>query len=152
MSFFPDLCFCGLLTFCSRQIRPPIYSIKQSRLRKRRVIRYATLYFVLLIAFILLFCGPVIVAKFVDLNSMGLSIPFELMQPTGQNNNDTWSSVTGSALGNFGGDAAATGDSGSGGGSGDDSGGDSAATTAASGPFDFNAGGGRMAVRWVTIA
>ena len=72
------------------------------------------------------------------------------MQPTGQNNNDTFSSVTGSALGNFGGDAAATGDSGSGGGGG---GGTTAAaaTTTSSGPFDFNAGS-KMAVRWVTIA
>lgn len=77
------------------------------------------------------------------------------MQPTGQNNNDTFSSVTGSALGNFGGDAAATGDSGSGGGGGGGGGGGAATTSAASGPFDFNSGGGsnsKMAVRWVTIA
>lgn len=138
------------LTVYSRQIRPPIYSIKQSRLRKRRVIRFAVLYFVLLVAFILLFFGPIIAAKFIDLGTLGKSIPLDLMQPTGQNNNDTFSSVTGSALGNFGGDAAATDDSGSGGGGG---GGTTAAaaTTTSSGPFNFNAGS-KMAVRWVTIA
>ncbi|RMD40882.1 hypothetical protein DV735_g4220, partial [Chaetothyriales sp. CBS 134920] len=77
----------------SRQIRPPIYSIKQSRLRRRRVIRYAILYFALLILFIVLFIGPVIVRKYIS----GLpSIPMNLLQPTGQNNNDTFSSLTGS--------------------------------------------------------
>ena len=39
--------------------------------------------------------GPVIVRHFINLN---LSIPLELMQPTGQDNNDTSSSVTGSSL------------------------------------------------------
>lgn len=116
------------------------------------MIRFAVLYFVLLVAFILLFFGPIIAAKFIDLGTIGKSIPLDLMQPTGQNQNDTFSSVTGSALGNFGGGAAATGDSGSGGGGG---GGDTTAAPAAtssSGPFDFNAGTGKMAVRWVTIA
>lgn len=135
-----------MLTTRSRQIRPPIYSIKQSRLRKRRVIRYATLYFVLLVLFILLFFGPIIVAQFIDLK---ISIPLDLMQPTGQNNNDTFSSVTGNALGNFGqdGGAAATG----GGGGGNTGGsGDTATSSDDSGsPFSF---GGRMAVRWATIA
>jgi len=116
--------------------------MKQSRLRKRRVIRFATLYFVLLVVFILLFFGPIIVSKFINLNSFG-SIPLDLLQPTGQNNNDTFSSVTGSALnglGNGGAAATGTGDSGSG----------SAATTSdSSDPFSF---GGRMAVRWATIA
>lgn len=142
--------------FDSRQIRPPIYSIKQSRLRKRRVIRFAVLYFILLISFVLLFFGPIIVANYVNLGTLGKSIPLDLMQPTGQDNNDTFSSVTGSALGNFGGDAAAaTGDSNGGGGGGGGGGSSAAATTSASGPFDFNSGGSsskRAAVRWVTIA
>lgn len=111
-------------------------------MRKRRVIRYATLYFFLLVVFILLFFGPLIVAKFIKLN---ISIPMDLMQPTGQNNNDTFSSVTGSALGNFGQDgapAAATGGSGSGSGGGSSS-------SSGGAVFSF---GGRMAVRWATVA
>ena len=133
------------LTLFSRQIRPPIYTIKQSRLRKRRVIRYASLYFFLLIVFILLFFGPLIVSRFIDLGSFG-TIPLDLMQPTGQNNNDTFSSITGSALVNFGqGAAAATG--GGGGGGGDDS----AASSSAGGDAVFSFGG-RMAVRWATVA
>lgn len=122
--------------------------MKQSRLRKRRVIRFATLYFFLLIVFILLFFGPLIVAR-LNLDLSSISLPLDLMQPTGQNNNDTFSSITGSALVNFGDGAAATGgsddsDSGSG------SGGDSAAATSDSGDvFSF---GGRMAVRWATMA
>lgn len=96
--------------------------------------------------FILLFFGPLIVSRFLDLGSLG-TIPLDLMQPTGQNNNDTYSSVTGSALGNFGQGAAATGGSGGGGGGGGD---DSASSSADSGDvFSF---GGRMAVRWATIA
>lgn len=116
--------------------------MKQSRLRKRRVIRFATLYFFLLIVFILLFFGPIIVSKFIDLNSFG-SIPLDLLQPTGQNNNDTFSSVTGSALNGLGNGVGATG-------GGDSGGGGAAATTSdAGGPFSF---GGRMAVRWATVA
>lgn len=81
--------------FRSRQIRPPIYSLKQSRLRKRRVIRFAILYFALFILFLVLMIGPVIVRQFISIN---LSIPLQLMQPTGQNNNDTSASATGSSL------------------------------------------------------
>ncbi|KKY27273.1 putativebeta-glucan synthase component gls1 [Phaeomoniella chlamydospora] len=81
----------------SRQIRPPIYSLKQSKLRRRRVIRFAILYFALLVLFLLLIIGPVIVKKFITLD---LSIPMELMQPTGQDNNDTSNAATGSFLNN----------------------------------------------------
>ncbi|KAL8760328.1 MAG: hypothetical protein Q9199_000110 [Rusavskia elegans] len=76
----------------SRQIRPPIYSIKQSKLRKRRVIRFATLYFIMLILFVALLAGPLVVAR---LKISLPSIPMQLMQPTGLNNNDTLSSPTG---------------------------------------------------------
>jgi predicted PurR-regulated permease PerM len=134
-SFF----FLHLLTIIfSRQIRPPIYSIKQSRLRKRRVIRFAVLYFALFLLFVILLIGPVIVR---NLNISLPSIPFELMQPTGQDNNDTSATITGSTIVNFG--------------SGDDSSSGSTVTAAASAaassassdssPFSF---GGRMMVRW----
>jgi 1,3-beta-glucan synthase len=81
----------------SRQIRPPIYSLKQTKLRKRRVVRYAILYFLLLVIFIALLVGPVVAGKYLDLN---FAIPMDLLQPTGLNNNDTTARVTGScALG-----------------------------------------------------
>ncbi|TQS33590.1 hypothetical protein Golomagni_06060 [Golovinomyces magnicellulatus] len=47
----------------SRQIRPPIYSMKQSKLRRRRVIRFAIVYFVLLVVFVALVAGPVFAGK-----------------------------------------------------------------------------------------
>ncbi|KKA27206.1 hypothetical protein TD95_002108 [Thielaviopsis punctulata] len=47
----------------SRQIRPPIYSLKQSKLRRRRVTRYATLYFTLLIVILIVIVGPAIIGQ-----------------------------------------------------------------------------------------
>lgn len=132
----------------SRQIRPPIYSIKQSRLRKRRVIRYATLYFTLLILFILLFFGPIIVRQFI--NKLP-SIPLNLMQPTGQFNNDTGNSITGSALVSFG-QPAATGGAGSGAGAAPVGGGGGAAASSDSIPFSSFSFGKRMDAHWATIA
>ncbi|OCL01930.1 glycosyltransferase family 48 protein [Glonium stellatum] len=90
----------------SRQIRPPIYSLKQTKLRKRRVVRYAILYFVILIIFAALIAGPIVAGKF--LTSLP-TIPMQLLQPTGLNNNDTSGSQTGTALA---GGAAATATSG----------------------------------------
>ncbi|ESZ96184.1 glucan synthase [Sclerotinia borealis F-4128] len=73
----------------SRQIRPPIYSLKQSKLRKRRVWRYAIIYFVLFIIFLALLIGPLIAGKKILTKSLTDKIPLKLYQPTGQNNNDT---------------------------------------------------------------
>ncbi|RSL80824.1 1,3-beta-glucan synthase component FKS1 [Fusarium oligoseptatum] len=75
----------------SHQIRPPIYSMKQSRLRRRRVIRYSILYFVLLIIFVALIAGPAVAGKNIGhgltdtLNGMG----FNLVQPTNLGHNNT---------------------------------------------------------------
>jgi len=69
--------------------------LKQSKLRKRRVIRFAILYFILLIVFVALIVGPIVAGKF--LNKLP-SIPLQLLQPTGQNNNDTSGSQTGTGL------------------------------------------------------
>ncbi|KAF2144472.1 glycosyltransferase family 48 protein [Aplosporella prunicola CBS 121167] len=85
----------------SRQIRPPIYSLKQTKLRKRRVIRYSILYFTLILVFVLLIAGPLIAAKFVSglptNSSLGLSNMY-IIQPTGMGNNDTRGTVeTGTA-------------------------------------------------------
>ena len=73
----------------SRQIRPPIYSLKQSKLRKRRVWRYAVLYFVLLILFVALLVGPIVAGSKILSPSLEGKIPMNLFQPIGQNNNDT---------------------------------------------------------------
>jgi 1,3-beta-glucan synthase len=102
-----------LLTKTSRQIRPPIYSLKQTKLRKRRVIRYAILYFVLLVVFLALIVGPIVAGKQIKLK---VSLPMELLQPSGYSNNDTSDQVTGTCIqANCppyqGGEAAATGDS-----------------------------------------
>ncbi|RDI84026.1 hypothetical protein Vi05172_g6061 [Venturia inaequalis] len=78
----------------SRQIRPPIYSLKQSKLRKRRVIRFAILYFVMLVLFIALIVGPLVAGKYIT----GFTLPLQLAQPTGLNRNDTLSSETGTAV------------------------------------------------------
>ncbi|OXV11226.1 hypothetical protein Egran_01011 [Elaphomyces granulatus] len=79
----------------SRQIRPPIYSLKQSKLRKRRVIRFAILYFIMLVVFIALVAGPLVVRR---LNFKLPAIPMQLMQPVNQDNNDTTSYYTGNNL------------------------------------------------------
>lgn len=102
------------------------------------------LYFTLLVLFLVLIIGPVIVRRFIkDLPN----IPMNLQQPTGQDNNDTLATVTGSVLqpGLAGG--VATGGGGGGGG-------DSAATTAAAGGDAFESGafglggGATRRVRW----
>jgi 1,3-beta-glucan synthase len=85
----------------SRQIRPPIYSLKQTKLRKRRVVRYAILYFVILIVFLCLIIGPIVAAKFIQIPaSLANSLPMEILQPTGYNNNDTTTSTTGRCVNN----------------------------------------------------
>lgn len=47
----------------SRQIRPPIYTAKQSKLRRKRVIRFSVLYFFMLVIFLALFIGPAVASK-----------------------------------------------------------------------------------------
>ncbi|KAL2024990.1 hypothetical protein VTK56DRAFT_3689 [Thermocarpiscus australiensis] len=73
----------------SRQIRPPIYSMKQTKLRRRRVIRYAILYFVMLVVFVALIVGPVVAGKFVPSSVFKSLSSTNLVQPTGLDNNDT---------------------------------------------------------------
>ncbi|KJX93391.1 1,3-beta-glucan synthase component like protein [Zymoseptoria brevis] len=91
----------------SRQIRPPIYSLKQSKLRKRRVVRYAILYFTMFVLFVALIVGPVIVLKIrKEVPDFG-TLPLQLLQPANWKNNDTTNKVTGTR--NVGGGASATG-------------------------------------------
>lgn len=79
----------------SRQIRPPIYSLKQTKLRKRRVVRYAILYFVILVVFLALIVGPIVAGKQINLS---VKLPMDLLQPTGYSNNDTSAEVTGTCI------------------------------------------------------
>lgn len=79
----------------SRQIRPPIYSLKQSKLRRRRVIRFAILYFLMLVIFVALIVGPIVASGFMGNLSFN---PMNLMQPTGQDNNDTTEEETGTGV------------------------------------------------------
>jgi 1,3-beta-glucan synthase len=97
----------------SRQIRPPIYTAKQTKLRRRRVIRFSVLYFTLLVIFLALIVGPVLASEFLmaasfylisnffpesvlrkTADSVGKSLPqsFNLVQPyDGKwNTTDTW--------------------------------------------------------------
>lgn len=84
------------------------------------MIRFAILYFFMLVVFLVLIVGPVIVRNYI--HSLP-SIPLNLMQPTGQNNNDTTNKQTGNGLNGV---IAASGGGGGGG---------AAATTTTSNPF-----------------
>ena len=64
------------------------------------------LYFTMLIIFLCLIIGPIVASRFLKKLP---KIPMDLMQPTGQNNNDTSSIITGARL-NVAGGAGATGD------------------------------------------
>jgi len=69
------------------------------------VIRYSILYFIMLVLFVVLVAGPLVGGRYVK----GFSIPDNLAQPTGFNNNDTFSSETGTGVnGGIGAAAAAT--------------------------------------------
>jgi 1,3-beta-glucan synthase len=79
--------------------------MKQSKLRKRRVWRYATLYFALLVLFLALLIGPIVASSHILSASLESKIPLFLFQPIGQNNNDTYNftetgtgAVSGAAL------------------------------------------------------
>ena len=74
----------------------------------------------MLVVFLVLIIGPVIVRNYI--HSLP-SIPLNLMQPTGQNNNDTSNQATGNGIGGVIGGGGATG------------GGGGAAATSNSNPF-----------------
>lgn len=91
--------------YYSRQIRPPIYSMKQSKLRRRRVIRFAVLYFVMLILFLGLVVAPAILSDrgiIPDslLTTVGDLVPdFYLLQPNNLDRDNTnGSSQTGTGM------------------------------------------------------
>lgn len=93
------------------------------------MIRFAMLYFFMLVVFVALIVGPAVARRFV---SIPKGIPMNLLQPTGQNNNDTLGRTqTGTAL--LGGGAAATGGAGAGAGAGS---GDGSTPAVTSSPFN----------------
>lgn len=75
----------------SRHIRPPIFSLKQARLRRRMVRRYAALYFLILLCFVGCIVGPAVAASYVP-STFGSSLTgvfHNLIQPRNTSNNDT---------------------------------------------------------------
>lgn len=86
----------------SRQIRPPIYSMKQSKLRKRRVFRFAVLYYVLFVVFLALVVGPAVAGPRLDFDladMLGEPAGMRLVQPNGQDRNNTnGTSATGTGM------------------------------------------------------
>merc|ERR1712000_773816 len=83
----------------SRQIRPPIYSMKQSKLRRRRVIRFAIMYYAMLVLFLALVVGPAVAGpKLVPKNAVsdiinGIFPDLRLVQPNGQDKDNTNSTM-----------------------------------------------------------
>ncbi|KAG9251681.1 1,3-beta-glucan synthase component-domain-containing protein [Emericellopsis atlantica] len=83
----------------SRQIRPPIYSMKQSKLRRRRVIRFAIMYYAMLVLFLALVVGPAVAGpKLVPKNAVsdvinGFLPDLRLVQPNGQDHDNTNSTM-----------------------------------------------------------
>lgn len=81
----------------SQQIRPPIFSVKQEALRKRMVRRYATLFFTILLIYILVIVIPAAAGAGMDSESitskMG-SVGVGLIQPGKLNKNDTGNNAT----------------------------------------------------------
>jgi 1,3-beta-glucan synthase len=67
--------------------------MKQSKLRRKRVFRYAILYFVMLIVFVGLIVGPLVAGKKIPasvINQLkGNDLMKDLLQPADQNNDDT---------------------------------------------------------------
>lgn len=63
--------------------------MKQSKLRRRRVIRYAVLYFTLLILFVALIVGPAVGGKMIisdeQVAQLNKDLPFPLIQPNNFN-------------------------------------------------------------------
>jgi 1,3-beta-glucan synthase len=64
--------------------------MKQSKLRRRRVFRYAVLYFVMLVVFLGMIIGPIVAGKNIPTESISGQLQgIKLFQPTGLNNDDT---------------------------------------------------------------
>jgi len=65
------------------------------------------MYFTMFVIFLALIIGPIVAAKFIG--KIKINLPMQLLQPTGQHNNDTSGMITGSRLNGAGGSAAVSG-------------------------------------------
>ncbi|ODV58132.1 glycosyltransferase family 48 protein [Ascoidea rubescens DSM 1968] len=83
----------------SRQIRPPIYSLKQAKLRKRMVRKYSVLYFLVLILFVVAIAAPAVASSALDSTYQSITDTLKdgfmdgLLQPRNVSNNDTGKSA-----------------------------------------------------------
>jgi 1,3-beta-glucan synthase len=76
--------------------------MKQTKLRRRRVIRYSILYFVMLVVFVALIIGPALAGKYVPNSAYSFFSGnlAALVQPIDKSNNDTRGTLqTGTAVG-----------------------------------------------------
>ncbi len=66
--------------------------MKQTKLRRRRVVRYAILYFVLLVVILALIVAPAVAGKYIPDSVMNIDMltnTIKLMQPIDKDNDDT---------------------------------------------------------------
>ncbi len=63
--------------------------MKQSKLRRKRVFRYAVLYFVMLVLFVGLVVGPIVAGKKIPASVTNSLKSTNLVQPTNLDNDDT---------------------------------------------------------------
>lgn len=66
--------------------------MKQSKLRRRRVIRFAITYYLMLVLFVGLIVGPSVAGSKIPLKSLEdamSGLPFRLVQPQNQDNDNT---------------------------------------------------------------
>ena len=77
----------------NRQMRPPIYSLKQARLRKRMIKKYSVMYYSVFAAFIALIAAPAAIGSLKTVNIQPTQefpeFATGLFQPRHQDNNDT---------------------------------------------------------------
>ncbi|RSM07000.1 1,3-beta-glucan synthase component FKS1 [Fusarium ambrosium] len=76
----------------SQQIREPIYSMKQSKLRRRRVVRFAVVYFIMLLVAVGLILAPLLAGKYIPSSVSDIFTDlagFHLLQPSGLDHNNT---------------------------------------------------------------
>ena len=80
----------------SRQIRPPIYSLKQTRLRKRMVKKYCCLYFLVLAIFAGCIIGPAVASSQIkgQIGDTLTDVVHNLFQPNSTTNDDTGSQMS----------------------------------------------------------
>ena len=76
--------------------------MKQSKLRRRRVIRFAIFYYVMFVVFLALIVGPSVAGDKIPFDLSTVDLPFRLVQPNDlENDNTNGTSVTGTGRPNY---------------------------------------------------